>query len=60
MRSTGIRNFNLRLLHDRDAQHGGEHQRQDRNVVAHRAARIWRIILDPDLSVRAERTVDAY
>jgi hypothetical protein len=31
---------------DHDAQHGGEHQRQDRNVVARRAARICRIILD--------------
>ena len=37
----------LRLrLDDHDAQHGREHQRQDRNVVAHRAARICRIILD--------------
>jgi hypothetical protein len=33
-------------LDDHDAQHGGEHQRQDRNVVAHRATRICRIILD--------------
>jgi hypothetical protein len=37
----------LRLhLDDHDAQHGSEHQHQDRNVVAHRAARICRIILD--------------
>jgi hypothetical protein len=33
-------------LGDRDTKHGGEHPRQDRNVVAHRAARICRIILD--------------
>jgi hypothetical protein len=40
-----LRHLRLRL-DDRDPQHGGEHQRQDRNVVADRAARISRIILD--------------